>query len=386
MLIFTFLLTGCGGGKGDAVEAGDLEAVRLMLEKKPKAVHNFDDDGYTLLHRAARAGQTGISELLLDRGADMNASDRRVVKGPSYRRFTALCFAVYNGHDDAAKLLISRGAELDPTVKVTHSPLYLAVTTGNKGLARLLLEKGADVNGTRGGRATPLYRAIYRGDPGMARLLLENGANVNWKAYRQLTPLHWTVYWEKAHPEIARILIEKGAKVDAKTEDKYTPLHFAAVHGYKECAALLLENGASIHARNFWGSTPVVSAQKGAAQVLLSLHTAAAKGDTAEVKSLLQKYPQLVEARDIEGKTPLHYAVESNRVTAAELLIAGGADIKAVSRFKRVELLHGAIAKILVPRGGRVKWLKHEKKPLDIAVQKGYAQMAQLLKENGAAE
>lgn len=421
LLMFSFFMAGCGSGIDKAAAKLDLEAVRTLINKDPGAVQAYDDDGFTLLHLAAREGRTevlglllekgapvsarsrdgegvmplhlaaargrgGCVELLLDNGADINITDRLVSDGRRFRRITALGFAVYNGHDELVELLINRGAEVNPTLKVTHTPLYLAVRTGNLKTARLLIEKGADVNGKVSASLTPLFTAIGLGNLEMAKLLVENGANVNHKAYRRLTPLHWTAYWEKSHPEMTRFLLENGAETDPRTEDKNTPLHYAASKGYTECAALLLEKGASTEARNFWGSTPMAIARKGAVKVLLSLHLAAAADDPERVGAILEKYPQLLDARDREGKTPLHCAAENNSVEAAGILIARGADVNAVSRFKHIPLIHGVVGKLIVPRSGRVKRISYEKKPLQMAAEKDYLRMAQLLEKHGAKD
>lgn len=427
ILMFTFLITACGGNSGinKAIENGDLEAVKAWLEKDPTALKMFDEEGYTLVHRAAQAGQKEILALLIEKGAAMevktrdgnglrplhlaadrgnkacvellirkgvnvNAADRVFVGSPNFYRWTPLCFAVRKGHEDVVKVLIAGGAEVNPTVPVTHTPLVLAVIKGNLPLARLLTKKGAavDVKGSRG--LTPLFWAVYRGDLDMVKCLVEKGAEVNQRVYRELTPLHYAVYWDKGRPGIVRFLIENGAEVDAKSEEGNTPLYYAASYGFDESIKVLLEKGASLHAVNMYEETPLYRAafrgRRKTVRLLLSLQTAAAKGDLAAVASLLKKYPQMINSQDDEGKTPLHHAADNNQVKAAELLIANGADVYARSRKKRVDLLHGVVAKLLVPRVGRVKYVKDEKNPLDLALKKGYTQMAQLMKEHGAIE
>lgn len=384
ILMFSFFMTGCGSGMGEAVVTEDLETVRALIEKDPEAVRAYNEDGTTLLHRAVDRGDRACVEFLLDNGADINKADRRRTKNHRFRRFTPLCFAVYNGNDELVEILIKRGAEVNPTPDVTFTPLYIALRKENVKIARLLIENGADVNKKGSSGLTPLFTAVFQGDLEMAKLLVANGANVNHRAYRRLTPLHWTVYWEKSYPEIARLLLENGAETDPITEDKNTPLHYAASYGYTACAALLLECGASVEVRNFWGATPMGLARKGARKVLFSLHLAAAADDPDRVEAILEKYPQLRDARDREGKTPLHYAVENNGVKAAAILIARGADVNAVSWFKHIQLIHGVVGKLIVPLGGRLKRLKDKKTPLHIAVEKGYARMAQLLKRHGA--
>lgn len=422
ILMFALLMTACGGNSGinKAIENGDLEAVKARLEQDPAALKMFDEEGYTLVHRAAQMGQKEILgfliekgaalevktrdvngfrplhlavdrgsktcvEMLMAKGVNVNAVARVRVGGPNFHHLTPLCFAVRKGHEDMVKVLIAGGAEVNPTAPVTLTPLALAVIKGNVPLARLLTEKGAALDDKTYRGLTTLFWAVYRGDLDMVKLLVEKGAEVNKRVYRELTPLHYAVYWDKGWPGIVRFLIENGAEVDAKSEEGDTPLHYAAIYGFDECIKVLLEKGASLHTVNMYGSTPLHRAafrgRKKTVRLLLSLHTAAGEGDLPAVASLLKKYPQMINSRDDEWKTPLHHAADNNQVRAAELLITNGADVNAKSRKKRVDLLYGVVGKLLVPRVGRVKYLKDEKKPLDLALQKGYTQMAQLLKK-----
>ena len=65
------------------------------------------------------------------------------------RRWTALSFAVNQGHTDIVKLLLSRGAAVEgsmnnPADITTETPLQLAAAAGDSSIVELLLEKGAD--------------------------------------------------------------------------------------------------------------------------------------------------------------------------------------------------------------------------------------------------
>lgn len=52
-------------------------------------------------------------------------------------------------------------------------------------------------------------------------------------------------------------------------------------------------------------------------------------GDVEKVKALLDADPALLELRDGEGLTPIHYAAKKNRAEIIELLIARGMDPNA---------------------------------------------------------
>ncbi|MDQ1355397.1 MAG: hypothetical protein QG657_5707 [Acidobacteriota bacterium] len=404
-------MTGCAQGIFTAVGSGDIDTVRMLLEKDPGLIHSRDTSGYSLLHRAAQNGRLQMIELLitkglhidershdgnkltplhlaacenqidtvallLEKGADIDA----VSKGAQYKEWSVLAFACWNNHKDMVELLIRKGVSLKPPA------LWCAVYRGNKGIVELLLAKGAVVEDTGSKAWEPLHVAVEKGYGDLVQLLLEHGADVNRRYYGNRIPLHEITYWKKDHVEITRLLLAYGAEVNAGDSYRDTPLHKAAREGLTGTASLLLEKGARLDIINDMEQTPLDLAdhegRQAVVRLLLSLHSTTKKGDPAAVKDLIKTYPQLINSRDLDGKTPLHYAAENNHLEIAHLLIDNGADVNAVCKYKSIELLHGTVAKLLVPRVGHIKRLKDQKTPLDFALQKGYSQMAQLLKEH----
>src|SRR5262245_38937622 len=66
-----------------AVESGDVERVRELVDAEPDLVRACDIDGATALHHAAFHGRRDIVTLLCRRGADVNARDARFGATPS---------------------------------------------------------------------------------------------------------------------------------------------------------------------------------------------------------------------------------------------------------------------------------------------------------------
>ena len=122
----------------EAAAFGRVERLRQILDEDAAQAKAFSDDGFTPLHLAIFGGQEEAARLLLERGADPNAlSTGEVAKVP---------------------------------------PLGTAAFVRSVPLGRLLLDSGADVNGRGEGGFTALHTARQNGDDAFAELLLERGA------------------------------------------------------------------------------------------------------------------------------------------------------------------------------------------------------------------
>jgi len=131
----------------------DIEVVRALLEMGAKV--NTQQKQYkksTPLHYAVSFNRTDIIELLLDHGALVNAVDFK-------QNITPLQLALAQGHVDAAKLLLRRGA--DPTVRIENHPtaLHFACVKGIADLISPLLKAGAVLTETDEAGENALHHA-----------------------------------------------------------------------------------------------------------------------------------------------------------------------------------------------------------------------------------
>jgi hypothetical protein len=105
MLVALSSLTSCNNLSDQAFDAfrgGDLVKVKALLKDNPKVVSSSDLNGWTPLHITAKYGHKDVAELLLAKGAAVNA---KADDGE-----TPLDLALAKGHWDVAELLRQHGA------------------------------------------------------------------------------------------------------------------------------------------------------------------------------------------------------------------------------------------------------------------------------------
>lgn len=123
----------------DAIRAGDIDAVDRLASAE--AVNAAGAGGTTPLMLAALLGRHDIAARLIDKGADVNASDER--------GFTPLFHACYDpdedrGHPEVVELLVAAGADREAKIGFGVRPLMYAAGNGEAGVVTALLRGGAD--------------------------------------------------------------------------------------------------------------------------------------------------------------------------------------------------------------------------------------------------
>ncbi len=118
----------------DAIEEGNHAALGRMLATTP-ADAVIDADGRTLLMVAVEEANLPAVELLVDRGAPLEA---RNVRGD-----TALALAASIGFQEAVEVLLAAGADVNTHDLTGDTPLDVADEHGSHDIAALLLRHGA---------------------------------------------------------------------------------------------------------------------------------------------------------------------------------------------------------------------------------------------------
>lgn len=257
-----------------AVRSNDIAAVTRSLTADPSLGKAVDNGRSTLLHHAAAFASLDMLKLLLDKGADPNAQNRR--------KSTPLHWAV---HDEAkVRLLLDRGAAVDTRQAEGRTPLYQAASLGNAtSVARLLLDKGADPNSRTAAGLTPLIAASTRANLELMRVLIDRKAQVNAQSGSGSTALMSAA--TSGSSAAVRMLLEAGANPNLVTKKNDTALMDAAVSGNEESVRLLLEHGAAVNTIGERGYTALMYAAASDAMTAGSVKRLLDKGADPSLKA-----------------------------------------------------------------------------------------------------
>ncbi|KAK9744180.1 Ankyrin repeats (3 copies) [Popillia japonica] len=135
---------------------GRHEVVSLLLDRKANVEHRAKT-GLTPLMEAASGGYVEVGRVLLDKGADVNATPV-----PSSRD-TALTIAADKGHVRFVELLLCRGAAVEVKNKKGNSPLWLAANGGHLSVVELLYNLNADIDSQDNRKVSCLMAAFRKG-------------------------------------------------------------------------------------------------------------------------------------------------------------------------------------------------------------------------------
>ncbi|XP_033224897.1 ankyrin repeat domain-containing protein 17-like isoform X3 [Belonocnema kinseyi] len=135
---------------------GRHEVVSLLLDRKANVEHRAKT-GLTPLMEAASGGYVEVGRVLLNKGADVNATPV-----PSSRD-TALTIAADKGHCRFVELLLSKGTQVEVKNKKGNSPLWLAANGGHLNVVDLLYHAAADIDSQDNRKVSCLMAAFRKG-------------------------------------------------------------------------------------------------------------------------------------------------------------------------------------------------------------------------------
>ncbi len=310
------------GAVVDACAAAHLDRPELLADliaKDPARVHERGGDGQTPLHFAR---SRAVVDLLLDRGADIDARDVDHRSTPAEWMLDRRRGA---GRFDLARYLVQRGASAD---------IFLAAALGLSDRSQALLEKDPTLLNQRTGQGDygerpPSSYHIYFWTIGDSRSPLDVAAQFDQPDTLE-TMLAFATPLQQLHAacrqgdeESARKIVrEHPGLVAAMTPADHRAIADAAWNGDARAVALMLELGFDPRATGHDSGTP--------------LHLAAWEGSVETAAALLRHRDAgtLVSIRDAHyGATPLgwccHGSLHGNRshnhAGVARLLLDAGA-------------------------------------------------------------
>jgi ankyrin repeat protein len=228
------------------------------------------------------------------------------------------------------RYLIEKGADVNAPIGLSgdnriSSPLMAAISTCRVDVARLLIESGADARaGNLNG--TPMTMAVSN-CPGAIELILASGVDIN-EHTRLGPPLLIAARYQRQIFGQALFIDPRQAK--------------AMIDRQGDAVKTLIEKGADPNARDGEGRNALMAMsleRNGGADAEIAVQTRGTK----ESRRFARRDDKVVEsigetllnagcdanAADNKGRTPLMYAVASERLNVVELLLKRGAGVNA---------------------------------------------------------
>ena len=250
------LPTGLGSRRGRVMGARNAGASSLNVGRSPFAsngpgVSPFGAGGLRrgsapaaeaaiTYKQAFKRGRYGDCVRFLDDGLDPNTTD---IHGSFLLHVVSR-----RGHGRVANLLMDRGANVDAMDMHGNTPVQVCcgATAMKPRRVRFALSVALLFI-----FAPPPFCVVDQiasalGYVDILSALIARGASVTLVDYYGESPLHKPVSQEgRGHVECFRILLDNRADLDTATfEDEMTALHYAAYNDYTECVRLLLQAGA----------------------------------------------------------------------------------------------------------------------------------------------
>jgi uncharacterized protein len=210
-----------------AMESGDLDAVRRIASEDPAVVVAPGSDGLSSVMWARYRDRADLLEILLsvaleldvfeaaavgraDRVRELLAADPGLASAWSADGFTPLHLAVFFGQAEAAKVILERGADVTAVSRngMTVQPLHSAAAGGYRHTVGVLLDAGAPIDAVSHGGFSALHDAAQNGSLDIVELLLERGADPSLTDERGRTARDLAI--EAGHTDVAFLLEGTG--------------------------------------------------------------------------------------------------------------------------------------------------------------------------------
>ncbi|XP_050548255.1 ankyrin-1 isoform X2 [Daktulosphaira vitifoliae] len=403
-----------------AAERGYLKVCDALLTHKA-FINSKSRVGWTALHLAAMNGFADLCRFLIH---DHNA----VIDILTLRKQTPLHLAASAGQLEVCKLLLDLGANIDATDDQGQKPIHIASQNNFPEVVQLFLQQHPQLvlACTKDGNTCAHIAAMQ----GSVRVIVElmkfdkNGVISARNRITEATPLQLAA--EGGHAQVVKVLVRAGASCSDENKAGFTAVHLAAQNGHLSVLDVLRSSQSlrisskrlgmtALHMAAYCGQTDTVrellshipvtvkSDPPSGVSVLgvlgnesgmTPLHFAAYSGNENVVRLLLNSAGVQVDAATVEcGYNALHLACFGGHVTVVGLLLSRAADLLHSSDLNGKKCLHiaatyghYAMVEVLLGQGAEINATdKNGWTAMHCAARAGFLDVVKLLVESGAS-
>ncbi|KAF3336503.1 Ankyrin repeat-containing protein [Carex littledalei] len=292
-----------------AAEQGHVELVEKIIRRDNTLLISQNSKHETPLHLAARAGHRRIVSLIIFLAQESGIGAYEVLTKRSIKGDTVLHEAIRHGHEDVVQVLMTVAPALSVELNnASMSPLYLAVVRNSIGIVTTLLQfSHSSFVGPN--QQNALHAAVLQSQEMMTMLLDWKVELANKRDASGSTPIHYAT--SSGDVAIVKTILDKAPlAVYIQDQEGSSPLHVAARMRHYSAISCMIDHCPDSfelcdnQGRNFLH----IVAQHGGRDINLN------RQDLKNIISIINLVSQksdlkkLVNERDNEGNTPLHFA------------------------------------------------------------------------------
>jgi len=213
-------------------------------------------DPEEMLQAAQRGDVAKVRQLL--------ASDTTLANAKGAHNKTPLHWAAEKNYPELAELLVTAGADINAEVSWGMTPLQWAANMGSREVAEILLARGAAAQlnmwCAAGLGMLDAVQSFWDSPntlkPGAGQTRTRDLGDGKWgkapppESYLELISEAFYIAARNGHVEVAGFLLEKGADINCRGFFGAPGLHWAAIHGHKAMVEFLIGHGADLTLRD----------------------------------------------------------------------------------------------------------------------------------------